>query len=416
MYKIKRKSDGKVLVWKELNYGKMAEKEKQQLVSEVNILRDLKHPNIVRYYDRIIDKQKAKIYIVMEYCEGGDMGQLIKKCKRTKDYIAEDVIWKIFMQISLALNECHHRAEGKVLHRDLKPGNIFLDANTNVKLGDFGLSRVLSDESEYASTHVGTPYYMSPEQIKESKYNEKSDIWSAGCVLYEIAALRPPFEAANQLSLAMKIKTGRFERLPLRYSEELQKVLASMLRVNPEERPNIEDLLNVPQIALRIKESKLKDSYNGLKKKEEACGHQMKELESEEKKVKEELEKMETREKELSQLESSLLSKQKKCSFAGLSANTTDISYSEPLPTTKGLLLEKENKDPNQNNATNKVSVQARKFDKNMSQPYLLPEKMGSSKALRQFGHVLAGVEATKRLMTDKKGAKEDGAVKRYDE
>lgn len=80
--KIKRKSDGKILVWKELNYGKMSEKEKQQLVSEVNILRELKHPNIVRYYDRIIDKESAKIFIIMEFCEKGDMAQLIKKLKR----------------------------------------------------------------------------------------------------------------------------------------------------------------------------------------------------------------------------------------------------------------------------------------------------------------------------------------------
>jgi len=71
--KVRRKADSKVLVWKELNYGKMSEKEKQQLVSEVNILRELSHPNIVRYYDRIIDKEQAKIFIVMEYCEGGDM-------------------------------------------------------------------------------------------------------------------------------------------------------------------------------------------------------------------------------------------------------------------------------------------------------------------------------------------------------
>lgn len=77
--KIKRKSDGKILVWKELNYGKMSEKEKQQLVSEVNILRELRHPHIVRYYDRIIDKEKTKIYIIQEYCEEGDVSLLIKK-------------------------------------------------------------------------------------------------------------------------------------------------------------------------------------------------------------------------------------------------------------------------------------------------------------------------------------------------
>jgi len=205
VWKIRRKSDSKTLVWKELEYGRMGDKEKAQLVSEVNILQGLQHPNIVRYYDRIIDRANRRIYIVMEYCEGGDMTMLIKKCKREKDFVAEDVIWKIFMQIALALKECHCRKEGTIIHRDIKPGNVFLDAANNVKLGDFGLSRILSAESQYAQSSVGTPYYMSPEQVNEAKYNEKTDIWSAGCVLYEIVALRPPFEASNHLALARKI-------------------------------------------------------------------------------------------------------------------------------------------------------------------------------------------------------------------
>ncbi len=101
--RIIRKADNKILVWKELNYGKMKEKEKQQLVSEVNILRELNHPNIVKYYDRIIDKANARIYIIMEYCEGGDLAQIIKRCRKQQDQIAEDVIWKILTQITMAL-------------------------------------------------------------------------------------------------------------------------------------------------------------------------------------------------------------------------------------------------------------------------------------------------------------------------
>ena len=104
----------------------------------------------------------------MEYCENGDMSQLIKKCKAEKDFVAEDVIWKIFMQILLALRECHYRGikGSKILHRDLKPSNIFFDSNNNVKLGDFGLSRIIKsneNEQSLATTNVGTPYYMSPE-------------------------------------------------------------------------------------------------------------------------------------------------------------------------------------------------------------------------------------------------------------
>ena len=116
----------------------------------MNILRELNHPHIVKYHDRIIDKSNAKIYIVMEYCEKGDLGAVIRDFKKRKDQIAEDVIWKILAQITLGLHHCHRRNEDskpKILHRDLKPGNIFLDSLNNVKIGDFGLARVMNHES-----------------------------------------------------------------------------------------------------------------------------------------------------------------------------------------------------------------------------------------------------------------------------
>lgn len=111
VYKVLRKADGRQLVWKELNYGKMQEKEKQMLVTEVNILRDLRHPNIVRYYDRIIDKDTAKLYIVMEYCAGGDLAQQIRKRKKQlpseSAHFPEEQIWRLLAQLTSALLECH---------------------------------------------------------------------------------------------------------------------------------------------------------------------------------------------------------------------------------------------------------------------------------------------------------------------
>ena len=99
----------------------------------------------------------------MEYCSGGDLGTLLKKHRKAKSYNSEDLVWKVFAQIVLALSECHNR---KILHRDLKPANIFIDSNNNIKLGDFGLSKMMGEHTKFAQTHVGTPYYMSPEQIE----------------------------------------------------------------------------------------------------------------------------------------------------------------------------------------------------------------------------------------------------------
>jgi serine/threonine protein kinase len=128
VYRIRRRSDQQELVWKEMDFGKMSDREKMGVVSEVNILGKLAHPTIVKCFGHIVDRNAEKIYIIMEYCAGGDLTKLIRKCRAEKDFVAEDVIWKIFTQIILALNECHNRKEGKILHRDIKPGNVFFDS------------------------------------------------------------------------------------------------------------------------------------------------------------------------------------------------------------------------------------------------------------------------------------------------
>ena len=343
--KIIRKSDKKTLIWKELDYGQMSEKEKEQIVSEVNILRELKHPNIVRYYDRIIDKKHSRIYIIMEYCEGGDLNQLIKRCKKSGEYIAEDIIWKIFTQVLLAIHVIHNHKEGKILHRDIKPSNIFLDKDNNVKLGDFGLSRELSDQSKFAYSHVGTPYYMSPEQIDETKYNEKSDIWSLGCFLYELTTFHPPFEAKNQIMLAMRIKSGKVEKINKRYSEELWRVITWMLTVDTNERPSSEDLLNIPEVCVRLREKRIKDTLYRLKifeeklnlkdkeqkDKESNLNEREKNLGIKEKELKQKEEELHEKELELKEKENELKEKEKKIKNVSSISNGTTTGYSNNM-------------------------------------------------------------------------------------
>lgn len=136
----------------------------------------------------------------------------------------------------------------------------------------------MGEESVFAYTHVGTPYYMSPEQINDQKYNEKSDVWSAGCIIYELAALRAPFEATTHLQLANKIRAGNLARIPAQYTDELMKVIRIMLEQKAEKRPSVQDLLGHEQIQVRVLEKKYKDKYTYLKKKEQEIAKREKEL------------------------------------------------------------------------------------------------------------------------------------------
>mmetsp|Transcript_74695 Transcript_74695/g.175339 ORF Transcript_74695/g.175339 Transcript_74695/m.175339 type:complete len:971 (-) Transcript_74695:55-2967(-) len=239
--KVRRKSDGKLLVWKELNYGRMNKNERRMMINEVNILREMRHPHIVRYYDTIIIVEKQKIYIVIEYCENGDLATLIENHLKRKTRVQEGFCWRIFYQIALALQACHKR-DDKILHRDLKPANILLGSNYDVKVCDFGLATLVGTES-LAYSKVGTPLYMSPEQMAGTGYTEKSDLWSLGCIVHELAALEPPFDADNQFELQRKIVAGTFSRIPRQYSDELHGAITWCLKPTPSQRPNIDELV-----------------------------------------------------------------------------------------------------------------------------------------------------------------------------
>ncbi|XP_077013866.1 serine/threonine-protein kinase Nek2 isoform X2 [Tamandua tetradactyla] len=178
-----------------------------------------------------------------------------------RQYLEEEFVLRVMTQLTLALKECHRRSDGghTVLHRDLKPANVFLDGKQNVKLGDFGLARILNHDTSFAKTFVGTPYYMSPEQMNRMSYNEKSDIWSLGCLLYELCALMPPFTAFNQKELAGKIREGKFRRIPYRYSDELNDLITRMLNLKDYHRPSVEEILENPLIADLVAEEQRKN-------------------------------------------------------------------------------------------------------------------------------------------------------------
>ena len=145
---------------------------------------------------------------------------------------------------------------------------VFLGADNSVKLGDFGLSKLMQSH-DFASTYVGTPFYMSPEICAAEKYTLHSDIWSLGCVMYELCARTQPFNAKTHFHLIQKIKEGRLEPLPSVYSQELQSVIKSCLNVNPLKRPDTASLLNLPAVRLVRKEREIVELGRILRDKEE---------------------------------------------------------------------------------------------------------------------------------------------------
>lgn len=181
VHKVRRKADGLLYVVKQISIGDLTPAEQRDSIKEVHIMASLDHPNVVRYYDSFIDD--GMLCIVMEYCDRGDLQRMVKKLGGIP--IPEDRVWIIFLQVCFGLAYLHSR---RTLHRDLKSANIFMCARDIVKIGDLGVARVLGTETFFAKTCVGTPFYLSPELIEGKPYNEKSDVWAAGCVLCEFFA------------------------------------------------------------------------------------------------------------------------------------------------------------------------------------------------------------------------------------
>ncbi|KAI0021344.1 protein kinase-like domain-containing protein [Xylariomycetidae sp. FL0641] len=299
--KVKRKTDGMVLCRKEISYLKMSQKEREQLHAEFQILSSLRHPNIVGYYHREHLKQSQDLHLYMEYCGKGDLGRIIKDLTRTNRYAEEEFVWIVFSQLVTALYRCHYGIDppevGKnvlslgtktkpktppgamtILHRDLKPENVFIGDDNSVKLGDFGLSKMIQSH-DFASTYVGTPFYMSPEICAAERYTLKSDIWSLGCVIYELCAREPPFNAKTHFQLVQKIKEGKVATLPRVYSSELMAVIRDCLKVNPDSRPDTAALLNLPVVRLMRMQREAVELKNHLRLQEASLDNKLKEVE-----------------------------------------------------------------------------------------------------------------------------------------
>uniref|UniRef100_A0A0N4ZSG5 non-specific serine/threonine protein kinase n=1 Tax=Parastrongyloides trichosuri TaxID=131310 RepID=A0A0N4ZSG5_PARTI len=235
----KRKIDNTFVIIKEIVMHNLSLIERQSALNEVLLLSQLDHRNIISYYDSF--EEDGILMIEMEYADGGNLSQFLMM---QDEYINEDVIWFIFTQIVDGVCYLH---QNNILHRDLKTANIFLTKNNDVKIGDFGISKIMGTNTKMdgAKTVIGTPYYISPEMCEGKSYNESTDIWSLGCVLYEMACLQKTFEATNLPALVNHIMKGDYKPVRGQYSSFLKLLIRDMLKVDASARPSANDIMNL---------------------------------------------------------------------------------------------------------------------------------------------------------------------------
>lgn len=279
---------GKGVVVKHVPLEGLDEEEVRYALNEVDALNTLSHPNIVRCLGSWVSPgggdpetapkpwQKAaestrlplskalktwetnqgegfdavppSLNILTEFVDGGALDSLIARNGTSQGTpLEEELVGTWFAQIILAMEHMHKR---KLLHRDIKPANIFITQSGLVKIGDLGCCALLKKPDETCSSDYGSPLYLGPEVWQLGTCSHKSDIWSVGCVVYELLAGSPPFEAPE---LAYKVLTAAPPPLPERYSAGLRELVFDMLQKDPEVRPSAAELLAKPNMGPHVK-------------------------------------------------------------------------------------------------------------------------------------------------------------------
>jgi len=247
VYKVRRKEDSKIYALKKVNLSNLSQKEKENSLNEVRILASVKSTFVIAYKEAFIDESDQSLCIVMEYADKGDLYQKITQFKKMGCLIDEVDIWRIFIQMTKGLKALH---DLKILHRDLKSANIFLFSDGSAKIGDLNVSKVAYKGLGY--TQTGTPYYASPEVWRDEPYDMKSDIWSLGCVTYEMLALHPPFRAENMEKLYNKVIQCQYGKISERYSEDIKEIIKLLLKVKTKDRPTCAQILKHPLVKKRL--------------------------------------------------------------------------------------------------------------------------------------------------------------------
>eukprot|EP00921_Rhytidocystis_pertsovi_P020352 GHVQ01032353.1.p1 GENE.GHVQ01032353.1~~GHVQ01032353.1.p1 ORF type:complete len:340 (-),score=52.83 GHVQ01032353.1:864-1883(-) len=255
----------RLLIAKEINLGQMSDKERDGTMNEIILLCQFSdHPYVVKYKEAFLCG--TILYIIMDYCEKGDLQKQIDEKRRRQEYLTEETVMKYFAQIAGAVYHMHLQ---KVLHRDLKLANVLLDATKRVRVSDFGISKSLGSD-ELAKTRIGTVTSMSPEVLKGEPYSYPSDVWSLGCILYHLIALREPFGGLSMTEIIRNVKSKQPQLLPDTVSRSVRDLCYSMLHKDPQKRPTMRGVIASPDVKKALKQL-LQESEDAAEKKASAA-------------------------------------------------------------------------------------------------------------------------------------------------
>lgn len=208
--------------------------QKEKMTQEIHIHKSLNHPNIVGFHSFFDDS--SNVYIVLELCRKRSMMEMQKRRKR----LTEPEVRFFLHQILVGVEYLHKK---NIIHRDLKLGNLFLNDDLHVKIGDFGLAARVEYQGERKRTLCGTPNYIAPEILTKKGHSFEVDVWSIGCIMYTLLFGKPPFETTSLKETYSLIKKCQYCMPSLKVSKEAKTLIASMLQSEPKLRPKIEDIL-----------------------------------------------------------------------------------------------------------------------------------------------------------------------------